>query len=76
MTIDTAMLGIIITLLMGMLAGGVYVGRLSEKVKGNRTDIDAVKKEAHEDRERNSAEHSRLYEKLETLAQLVRNGGR
>jgi len=76
MTIDTAMLGIIITLLMGMLAGGVYVGRLSEKVKGNRSDIDADKKEAHEDRERNSAEHSRLYEKLETLAQLVRNGGR
>ncbi len=67
MAIDVALLGGFITLLLAVLAGGFYLGRLSEKVRNNRFDIEDAKEREKEYRKENREEHL-------TIMTLIRNG--
>jgi len=72
MTIDLAMLALLISLILAVLAGGVFIGRLSEKVRSNRLEIDANKEEAKAYRLENREEHKTIAVKLD---RIIMNGG-
>ena len=72
MTIDVALLGILITLIMAVLAGGFYMGRLTEKVRSNRLEIEENKKEAIAYRKENREEHEKIVQRLD---RVISNGG-
>ena len=46
MTIDLALLALLISLILAVLTGGVFIGRLSEKVRSNRLEIEENKVDA------------------------------
>ena len=72
MTIDLALLAIMISLILAVLAGGVFIGRLSEKVKSNRLEIEENKADAKAERRENREEHKTIVARLD---KLITNGG-
>ena len=76
MNIDIALLGVLISLILAVLVSGVFIGRLSEKVRGNRIDInenkDEAKDEANVYRKENREEHKAIADRLD---KLIMNGG-
>ncbi len=72
MTIDVAVLAVGISLILAVLAGGVFIGRLSEKVRSNRFEIEEQKKVASRYREENREEHKTIVARLD---RLIMNGG-
>jgi len=73
MTIDTTILALLISLILAVLAGGVWVGRMSEKIRGNRFDIEGNKDKLEIYRKENKDEHAAMIVKLD---RLITNGGR
>ena len=57
-----------IVLLIAIISAAIAFGRLFEKVKGNRIDIT-------EDRKTNRTDHTRLFDKMDELRDLIINGG-
>ncbi len=57
-----------IVLLIAIISAAIAFGRLFEKVRGNRIDID-------EDRKANREDHSKLFDKMDELRTLIMNGG-
>ena len=72
MTIDIAVLGLLITLLLAVLAGGFFLGKLTEKVSSNRKEIEDNKAEAIAYRKENREEHKAMVVKLD---RIIMNGG-
>ena len=65
MTIDMALVVLLISLILSVLAGGVFIGRLSEKVKHNRADINYHQEEVKEALKENEEEHRAIINKLD-----------
>ena len=57
-----------VVILLAIVSAALAFGRLSEKVRGNRIDI-------NDDRKTNREDHQRLFDKLDDLLLLIRNGG-
>ena len=72
MAIDTALLGILISLLVSVIIGSVWIGKMSEKVQNNRTDIEAHRIEQKEYQSENKEEHKTIIARLD---KLISNGG-
>jgi len=72
MTIDVALLGVLISLIFAVLIGGVFIGRLSEKVASNRREIGQQQKNIDAYREENREEHKGIVARLD---KLIMNGG-
>ena len=67
MTIDIALLALLISLIMAVLAGGVFIGKLTERVRSNRLEIEQNKDEAKAYRLENREEHKVIVERLDKL---------
>ena len=65
--LNWAAAGVIIAALFSLMSLAAWVGSISEKVKRNVNDISS-------DRDKNSNEHQRIFEKLDKLRELVING--
>ncbi|KKN00321.1 hypothetical protein LCGC14_1138940 [marine sediment metagenome] len=65
-----------ITLVLALVAGSVTMGRLFEKVKGNRSDInenrDEQRQEREQDRKENREEHNSMSIKLDAVLKTPR----
>ena len=72
MTIDMALLSVLVTLILAVLAGGYFLGKLTERVKGTRIDIDENKREAIAYRKENREEHAVIVARLD---KLIMDGG-
>ena len=72
MTIDMALLSVVITLIMAVLAGGYFLGKLTERVHSNRLEIGDNKKELVAYRKENREEHAVIVARLD---RLITNGG-
>ena len=72
MTIDLALLALLISLILAVLAGGVFIGRLSEKVRSNRLEIEEEKADNRAERKENREEHKAIVSRLD---KLIMNGG-
>ena len=72
MTIDMALLSVLITLILAVLAGGYFLGKLTERVHSNRLEIDENKREAIAYRKENREEHAVIVSRLD---RLISNGG-
>ena len=72
MTIDLALLALLISLILAVLTGGVFIGRLSEKVRSNRLKIEGNKADAKAERKENREEHRTIVARLD---KLIMNGG-
>ncbi len=72
MTIDLALLALLISLILAVLTGGVFIGRLSEKVRSNRLEIEGNKADAKAERKENREEHRTIVARLD---KLIMNGG-
>jgi len=72
MGIDTALLGIVISLIVSVVIGSVWVGKMSEKIRNNRTDIEVHKMEQKEYQRENKEEHKVIISRLDTI---IMNGG-
>ncbi len=57
-----------IVILLAIITSSVAFGRLFEKVRGNRIDI-------NDDRKANREDHTRLFDKMDELRTLIINGG-
>ena len=68
MQIDTAMLGIIITVLLAILGLAVAWGALGQKVRGHDKELTLQHNENRED-------HRQIFCKLEEISTSIRNGG-
>lgn len=67
MTLDTTILAVLITLIMAVLAGGVWAGKMSEKIKGNRYDIEDQKEDMKSYRLENGEEHKAIILRLDKI---------
>ena len=67
MTIDLALLSVLITLILAVLAGGFFLGKLTERVRSNRLEIEQNKDEAKAYRLENREEHKVIVERLDKL---------
>ena len=67
MTIDLALLSVLITLILAVLAGGFFLGKLTERVRSNRLEIEENKKDAIDYRKENREEHKVIVERLDKL---------
>ena len=67
MTIDTAVLGVLVSLIFSVLGGGYFLGRLTERVKSNRMEIEENKKDAAEYKKENKEAHADRNRKLDKL---------
>ena len=67
MTIDLALLSVLITLIMAVLVGGFFMGKLTERVRSNRLEIEQNKDEAKAYRLENREEHKVIVERLDKL---------
>ena len=66
MELDAAIIGVVITVLLALLGFAGACGILSERVKNNRIDIDA-------DRKQNRDDHRLIFSKLEEIRNEIRN---
>ena len=73
MTIDVALLGVMISLIMAVLAGGYFMGKLTERVRSNRLEIEENKREAIAYRKENREEHALIVARLD---KLITNGSK
>jgi len=67
--INWAGAGVIITAFVSLMCLAAWVGTISEKVKRNSKDIAL-------DRDKNSQEHQRIFDKLDIMRDMIKNGGR
>ena len=74
MTIDMAVLSVLITLMLAVLAGGFFLGKLTERVHSNRLEIEDNKEDARAYREENREEHKAIVVKLDKI--IVNGGGK
>ena len=65
--INWAAAGVVITALISLMGLSAWVGMISEKVKRNSKDIAS-------DRDKNSQEHQRIFDKLDSLRDMIENG--
>ena len=69
MDIDTTVLAILIVVLLSILSGGVWLGRMSEKVRNNRHDLEEEKEmrreEAQTFRQDNRQEHKDMMVRID-----------
>ena len=76
MTIDPGMATLIISVFLAIVGAAFGYGVLTNRVKGNRLDIDENKKDFKADmdslKSENSAGHKLIHEKLDIM---IRNGG-
>ncbi len=72
--INWAASGVIITLLTGLIGLAAWVGAINEKVKQHKQLIMENKNEVKEDREQNRQDHRLIFDKLDNLRDLVKNG--
>jgi hypothetical protein len=72
MQIDTAMVGVLITILLALLGFASWVGALHQKVKYNDQDNHSIRKEFKEYQAENKADHNLITSKLDKILQ---NGG-
>jgi len=72
MAIDTALLGIMISLIISVVIGSVWVGKLSERVRNNRFDIETHRTEQKEYQTENKEEHQKIIVRLD---RIITNGG-
>lgn len=80
MQIDTAMVGVLVSIIVSLLAFAAWVGALHQKVRNNRDDIDEDKKEKKETivqiraefksyQIENKNDHAQIFNKLDTILQ-------
>lgn len=71
MTIETGILGVLISLILAVLAGGIWLGRLAERVRNNKDDILDSKQIVKEFQVENKKEHRDMITRLD---KILRNG--
>ena len=67
MTIEVAMVALLVSLIMSVLGGGVWLGKLSEKVRHNRYNIEDQKSNMETYRKENREEHQAIISRLDTI---------
>ncbi len=73
MTSDFALLGMVITLLLAVIALGFWAGRTTEKIRNNRFDIEEQKEDFKTYQNYNREEHKSMIVKLDTI---ITNGSK
>jgi len=71
MQVDVAMVAILVTVFLAIIAVAFGYGVLTQKVKSNRIDINNVHEEFQTYRKENKQEHHEINSKLDTI---IRNG--
>ncbi len=67
MTIDITILAILISLIISILAGGAWLGRMWEKIKSNRRDIDENKDDVKTYQRENADQHRVIISRLDRI---------
>ncbi len=67
MQIDAAIIGVVVTVLLALLGLAYGYGSLTNKVKGDRYDIEEIKKSFRDYQVDNKADHALITTKLDTI---------
>jgi len=67
--LNWAAAGVVSTIFISLMCLAAWVGKVSERVQHNRKDIDKYVEE-------NRKDHRIIFDKLDALRELIKNGGR